>query len=111
MPTKITQTELSRLWRSFLFNETVKNDKHHTINKERLSTIDNDAALKTLYELSSEQQEAIALFLYQHSHKPPLPYKVVAKHFDVDIAAVNGILSYGGYLFFNILDGLLKNDQ
>jgi hypothetical protein len=52
-------------------------------------------------------KETIALFLYQHTNNPPLSYQAVASRFDIDIAAVNGILSYGRYLFFNILSALL----
>ncbi len=103
--------ELEATWGSFLFEDTITNDRHCALDKERLLAMDKNLVFEKLKRLPDEKKRAVSLFLHQHTQTPPLSYKSVANHFDVDIAAVNGILSYGRYLFFNILEEALRDDK
>lgn len=112
MQNKFDEKALKTLWLSFLYKETIENDRHSLLDKKAALGLDSRSVFDEILKLQTEQKRAVAVFLYQHTSAPPLSYQAVASRFDIEIAAINGILSYGRYLFFNILSALLeeKND-
>jgi hypothetical protein len=108
MQNELDEQELKRIWLSFLYKETIENDRHCSLDKKALLELDSRPVFDKILSLQIEQKRAVTLFLYQHTNNPPLSYQAVASRFNIDIAAVNGILSYGRYLFFNILSALLE---
>lgn len=86
--------ELTEFLRSFLFEDAIKNDRHHTLDKEKALKLYKNLIFAKLSALSEEKQKTLSLFLHQHPHTPPHSYRDVTNHFNIDIAAANGILNY-----------------